>query len=81
MRYFKITFKEQGTTDSMDFAANDPNDAWRQLDELTGGVPREFCRLKEITEDDYLENHPPEEEASTSAYDIPGDEYGDAKGG
>lgn len=53
--FFKITFKDEGTTDSMVFEAPNEKDAWTQLDALTGGVPRNSCTIKSIKEAEYRE--------------------------
>lgn len=55
MRYFKITFKDGNTTDSMGFAAEDEKGAFTQLEEMCGPMPRNLITCKAITEDDYKE--------------------------
>ena len=55
MKYFKITFSEEGETDSMAFAAGDEAGAFRQLDELCGPIPRKSCKASEITADEFFE--------------------------
>lgn len=63
MRYFKISINEEGASDSMTFAAESEKDAWKQFDEMTGGVPRNLCQIKAITKEVYEEENPPEEES------------------
>jgi hypothetical protein len=55
MQYFKITFKDDDTTDSMAFAANNEAGAFAQLEELCGPLPRKCCTATVIPEAEYFE--------------------------
>ena len=55
MKYFKITFKDEDTTDSMAFAAPDEAGAFAQLEALCGPIPKKYCTASVITEAEYFE--------------------------